>query len=108
MSDNDKEAQGVKSWMAKKAVHLLADAIRHGGKAVHTVIGYLDDKAARVFHKHSGRIADGLDDIARIPDITVNVVGEKILYFMTGQLGISYGTVQLIRKAIEGVLWTLM
>jgi len=108
MSESDKEEHGVKSWMVKKAVRLLADAIRHGGKAVHHVVKFLDDKAARVFHEHSGRIANGLDDIAKIPDIAVHVVKEKIIYFMINELSIRYGTAQVIGEAIEGALWIVM
>jgi len=103
-----KDEHGVKSWVVKKAVRALADAIRHGGKAAHHVIKFLDDKAARQFHKHSKRIADGLDDIAKIPGLTVRIVKEKIIYFMTNELGISYASSQVIGEAIEGAIWIIL
>jgi hypothetical protein len=49
-----------------------------------------------------------LDDIARIPDVTMKVVTEKVFYFMIEELHIAHGRAQVIRQAIEGMLWIVL
>lgn len=78
--EDDRVEMGVKSAAVKKAVRILAEAIRTGSGIVHRFIGFLDDEAARVFRNYSGRIADELDVIAKISDITVKVVKAKSIY----------------------------
>lgn len=94
--------------MVKQAAHLLADAIRYGGKALEYLVRHLDGKAAKVFQKYSKRIANALDDIAEIPDVTVRIVKEKIISFMTNELRINPGTAQVIGEAIAGALWVFL
>lgn len=84
--EQDGEEMGAKSSAVKMATLALAQGIRSGSRIFHRLIGYMDGKAARVFRKYSSRLADELDSIANIPDITVIVVREKIFYFMTNTL----------------------
>lgn len=99
---------GVKSWAVKKATRALAKGIRAGGRFFHQLIGELDAKAATFFRKHSNRIADELESIATIPDLTLIIVTEKISYFMTNVLKANPGTAKVIEKTLEGLLWFLL
>lgn len=102
------EKTGVKRWAVKKATRALAAGIRAGGRILNQLIGYMDDKAAQIFRKYSDRIADELESIANIPDITVKIVREKIFYFLSGPLNVGHGNALVIANAIEGVLWILL
>lgn len=46
--------------------------------------------------------------IANIPDVTVRVVKQKLIYFLTNELHISYGTAQVIGEAVAGALSVLL
>lgn len=98
------DPRGIKSWLVKQAVELLAGAIRHGSRLAELLIAKLDDKAAKAFREHSGDIARGLEDIAEIPDLTVGIVREKLRYFLTKEIKMSHGTAGVI---VEGVTYAL-
>jgi hypothetical protein len=110
--DQGKEAEGnvtgVKSLAVKKAVLAMVKGIRKTDRISNKLIGHLDDAALTAFRQHSGRIADGLERIAEIPDLVVTVVKDKIVLFMTEELKLGAGTARVIGKAIEAVLWTLL
>ena len=99
---------GIKSKIVTKLVKLLASLIRKGSDKVHHIIKYLDDAAADTFRRYSGRIADGLDEIAKIPDLTTRIVREKIYHYMVNELRIASGTALQIADAIEAVFWVLL
>lgn len=103
-----RDRKGAKSWAVKKAVQLMAKGIRAGNFIVHKIISYLDKKAAEVFRARSYEIAEGLDDIAKIPDLTVRIVKEKITYFMVETLKMNDGTATVIAGAIEAALWVFL
>lgn len=96
--------KGVKSWLIKQALELVATGIRKGGRVVQELISYMDASAARAFRKHSGAIADALDDIAQIPALSRRVVKDKLRYFLTNTLQLDHGTAQVIVTAVDGVL----
>jgi hypothetical protein len=102
------DPQGFKSWLIKEAVALLASAIRKGDYLVELLLSKLDAKAAKAFHKHARRIADGLDDIAQIPDITMTILREKLRYFLTNELRMNPGTAEVIVGAVETILGVLL
>jgi hypothetical protein len=110
--DQGKEAEGnvtgVKSLAVKKAVLAMVKGIRKGDRISNKLIGHLDNAALKAFRQHSGRIADGLEKISEIPDLTVKIVKEKSVNFMTRELKLGGGTAQVIGDAIEGVLWFLL
>lgn len=68
------------------------------------VIERLDKPAARAFKKHSRDIADELDKIAKIPDLTTRIVKEKLYYFLHGTLGLSGGTSLEIANLVKAAL----
>jgi hypothetical protein len=74
---NDAEAQGVKGKVVADATKLLAAAIRHGGEKMVRVLSYLDGAAAVTFKRYSGNIANELDRIAKISDLTTHIVKER-------------------------------
>lgn len=102
------DPRGVKSWLLREALEYMAAAIRSGNFIIQKIIGYLDKKAAKAFREYADDIADGLDDIAKIPDLTMNIVREKLRYFLTDQLKINHGTAEVIVGAVETVLGTFL
>ena len=99
---------GVKSWLIKQALELIAMGIRKGSRVVQELVSYMDDAAARAFRKHSRAIADTLDDIVQIPDLSRRVVKDKLRYFLTHTLELNPGTAQVIVTAVDGVLAILV
>jgi len=95
---------GIKSFFVKKAVKLLATAIRHGGDIVKEIIRHVDKKAAKAFDKHADEIADELDRIARLPDLTTRIVKEKVYWFCRHELKLSGGTSLQIADGIKRAL----
>ena len=75
------EPQGAKGEVVKRATKLLAKAIRHGGDEAAKVVRYLDKDAAKAFKKYAKSIADDLDRIAKIPDVTTRIVKENSITF---------------------------
>lgn len=96
--------KGVKGKIVSAAVKALAKTIKHGGKYVSKILRYLDDEAATAFDKYSKEIAKELNQIAKIPDLTTVVVKEKLLYFLTGTVGLGGGTALQIADAVKAVL----
>ena len=99
---------GVKSFLVKKAVRAIASALRHGGDLVRHIVRHLDDDAARALQRYSRDIADGLDEIANIPDLATRMVREKIYHLMVNELAIDSGTALMIADAIDAALWVLL
>jgi hypothetical protein len=99
---------GVKSLAVKKAVLAMVKGIRKIDRISDKLTGRLDDAALTAFRQNSGRIADGLEKIAEIPDLTVKVVKEKVVVFMTKELHLEGGTAQIIGNVIEAVLSGLL
>jgi hypothetical protein len=65
--------QGVKSKLVTQAVKLMAKALRKGEKPFFDACEKLasDPRALKAFRKHAGKIADVLDEIAKIPDLVL-------------------------------------
>ena len=105
----DEVPQGVRSYLTKKAVQLIAAAFRHGGDVLAYVVKWLDDDAAKAVAKNSGRIADALNDIAKIPGLTTNIVREKLYYFLKESLSLSGGVSLQIADAVAATIdWLLL
>ena len=58
--------------------------------------------------KHARDIADALDDIAGIPDLSRRVVKDELRVFLTKTLELNHGTAQVIVTAVDGVLAILV
>lgn len=80
-------AAGWKSYLMKLATRALAAALRHGGDEVKHIVKYVDRDAAKLVDRYSDEIADALDDIAKIPGLTSNIVKKKLYTFLVNQLG---------------------
>lgn len=106
--DTQPEPHGFKSWLIKKALQYMAAAIRAGNYIVREIISHLDKKAARAFSEHADDIADGLDKIAKIPDLSVSIVREKLRYYLINDIKMNHGTAEVIVAAVEIVLDTLL
>lgn len=79
--------QGVKGRTCAAAVVLVAKGIRKGNKHFGKLVQALKGPAAATFLQHSEKIADALDDIAKIPDLVSRVVGEKLFYALSNPQG---------------------
>jgi hypothetical protein len=99
--------QGVKGRTVAKAVVLVAKGIRKGNVHVAVVLKFLDKNATEIFLKNASRIADVLDDIAKIPDLVYSVVGQKLLVALTSDRGpfkLSSGTANTIVQGVMGAV----
>lgn len=98
------ERRGWRSMVVRELTELLAKAIRNGGEMASWVIEKLDKKAARAFKKHARSIAGELDKIAKIPDLTTQIVKEKLYYFLHKELSLSGGTALQIADLVKAAL----
>ena len=98
------ERRGWRSVVVRELTELLAKAIRNSGEMASWVIDKLDKKAARAFKKHARSIARELDKIARIPDLTTQIVKEKLYYFLHKELSLSGGTALQIADLVKAAL----
>lgn len=94
------EPAGAKSALVKAACKTLAAAFRYGGDALEYVLKWVDDDAAEAVAKYSDEIADQLDYISTISDLTVNMVKEYMYNFLVNNLGLSGGIAYQIADAI--------
>jgi hypothetical protein len=74
--------QGVKGRTVAKAVVLVAKGIRAGNKHLGKIVVNLKGPAGVAFVQNMGKIADVLDDIAKIPDLVLNVVRVKLFHIL--------------------------
>lgn len=81
--------QGAKSKLVTQAVKLMAKALRKGEKPFFDACEKLasDPRALKAFRKHAGKIADVLDEIAKIPDWVLGVIGQKLFFMLTTDRG---------------------
>ncbi len=98
------QTQGIKGWIVKKAIRTVSSAIRYGGRALDYILQFLDRGAKSVLSKHANKIADKLDKIATIPDITANMAKDYIYYFMTNDLKIPGKYALQIADAIKAAI----
>ncbi len=107
---DQQNVQGIKSKAIKHAVKAMANLIRKGnGSKFYEVCGRLsaDAAALQAFRRHSGRIADLLDDIASIPDLALNMVREQMFSMLTsprGPIKMGGGPAKVITEIIVGAL----
>lgn len=104
---------GVKSKMVTQAVKLMAKGLRKGEKPFFDACEKLasDPRALKAFRKHAGKIADVLDEIAKIPDLVLGVVGEKIFFMLTtdrGPIQMDPGSAKMIEKVVVAVISALI
>ncbi|MDQ0416696.1 hypothetical protein J2Z48_000863 [Croceifilum oryzae] len=104
----DINQKGVKSYLTKLAAQLLASAIRHGGDLLGKLLKELDDDVAKAFSKNSRSIANYIDEIAEIPDVTTRIIKEKLYYFLVGTLGMNGGYAQQIANTVKWIIDNLV
>lgn len=103
--------QGVKGRTAAQATILVAKAIRKGTTHFATIVRKVDTDAVAPFMKHSGKIADVLDDIAKVPDLVVDVIRSRLFHLLSdphGAFKIKHGLAMDIADVIAGVIKGLM
>lgn len=105
--------QGVKSKLLTQAVKLMAKALRKGEKPFFDACEKLasDPRALKAFRKHAGKIADVLDEIAKIPDLVLGVVGSKLFFMLTtdrGPIRMDPGSAKMIEKVVVAVISALI
>lgn len=98
------EPYGVKGKVVSAACKTLAYAIRNGGSALSKLLSYLDEGAANVVNRYGGMIASELEYIARIPDLTANMVKSRLYLFLYEDLGLSAGVSLAIADAVKGTI----
>lgn len=101
---NGYETQGVKGAIVKAAVKKIAKALRYGGPILNKLLRYLDPKAASILSKYASRLADKLDYIATIPDLTANMVKDYVFNFLVNDLKVKGGSALVIADAIKAVV----
>lgn len=104
LDSGEVQPEGAKSYLVKQAVKVIASAIRYGGDALEYIVKYIDDDAARALNRYSDQIADKLDYIATIPDLTANIVKDYIFNFMVNNLKIQPGLAMQIADAIKAAI----
>lgn len=84
----------------------MADGIRYGSRSdiFQALLDELDASAKKAFLKNSNKIANQLDYIASIPDVTIHVFREKLYYFLNGVLKVPGGSTKVI---VEGIITVL-
>jgi hypothetical protein len=105
--------QGVKSKMVTQTVKLMAKALRKGEKPFFDACEKLasDPRALKAFRKHAGKIADVLDEIAKIPDLVLGVVGQQLFFLLTtdrGPIQMDPGSAKMIEKVVVAVINALI
>jgi hypothetical protein len=98
------ETQGIKGWIVKKAIRGVASAIRYGGSVLDYILQFLDRGAKNALSKHANKIADKLDRISTIPDITANMAKEYIYNFMVNDLKMPGRYAMQIADAIKAAI----
>ena len=93
--------RGAKSFFTKLALKAIAAAFRHGGDEVGYVIKKVDRNAASAAKSHSKQIADALDDIAKIPDVTANVAKDKLYRALVRDVGLPPGVALQIADGLK-------
>lgn len=103
--------QGVKSKAVVRAVLLVAMGIRKGTAHFGTIVMKIDKASVGAFLKHSGKIANLLEDIARIPDLTLGIVGQRLFQMLSDKEGafkIKPDLAKDITEEIMGVINALL
>jgi len=96
--------QGIRGKVVSLAVRQIAKAIRYGGKELDNIIKFLNKNEEKEFSKYAYQIADRLDHISRIPDLTAQMVKEYMFNFLVYELRFNPGTAMLISDAIKGAI----
>ena len=103
------QPHGVKSFLVKKAVQLIALSFCKGGDVLVYILQWLDDDAATAVSVYGVQIGAALDDIASIPGLTVKIVREKLLYFLMRSAGLSGGVALQIADAVAATIdWLIL
>ena len=102
---------GIKSAAVVRAVKLVAKGIRIGNTHFGTLVKRLDKNAVGPFLKHSAQIADVLEDIAKIPDLALGIVGQRLFHLLSDKQGafkIDPGLAKDIVEEIVGAINALI
>ncbi|MBT9283392.1 MAG: hypothetical protein KM312_12280 [Hydrogenibacillus schlegelii] len=98
------EPQGIRGKVVSFAVRQIAQAIRYGGKELNYIVGFLDRESASILSRYAYQIADRLDYIALIPDLTAEMVKTYIYNFLTIDLKLSGRVAMPIADAIKAAI----
>lgn len=107
--------QGLKGAALAKALQAMAKVLRVGAKS--DVFQKMckematDKRALQAFTKHAGKIAGVLDDIAKMPDLVLGVVGQQLFHLLTtdrGPIKLDHGAAKVIEKIVVGTLSVLV
>jgi hypothetical protein len=108
---NQNKVQGLKGAALAKALQSMAKVLRIGAKSdlFQKMCKEMatDKRALQVFTKHAGKIAGVLDDIARMPDLVLGVVGQQLFHLLTtdrGPIKMDHGAAKVIEKIVVGTL----
>lgn len=98
---------GIKTWALRVALRATADLIRGGASGFIKIGGrFLDSGAKSALKKHSGRIANVVDDAADLTKINGTLVRQYVYRELNKFL--PSGTANVIANAVEGVMWILL
>lgn len=81
------QTQGFRGYLVKLAAEAVSYGIRHGGEAVGYILKHADAKAAKAFRKNSGYIADKIEEIASLPDVTALTIKKKLYKALKPKVG---------------------
>lgn len=85
---------GLKGFIVKKSLKGISWLVREAPEVFVDKAGdALDDSARRAVLKNSGAIADKIDEVAELPDLTHHVVKEKLNYALEPIVGTSLSLV---------------
>ncbi|MBT9282734.1 MAG: hypothetical protein KM312_08870 [Hydrogenibacillus schlegelii] len=98
------EPQGIRGKVVSFAVRQIAQAMRYGGKELSYIVGFLDREAASYLSRYAYQIANQLDYIATIPDLTAEMVKEYIFNFLVNELRLDGSIALPIADAIKAAI----
>ncbi|AYB38187.1 hypothetical protein [Brevibacillus laterosporus] len=106
------QPQGWKSDVSKHVVKNAAAVIRNGGKLLEEAIYYLSKDAAKAFGKHSKKMADFIDGIAKKMDevekIASTYIRNQLRIYLENNTSLSHGVIEEIVDAVEWLLWFMV
>lgn len=82
------ETRGIKTFITKKALKGVAWMVRETPEFIlEQASDTLDDKARRALLKNNHKIADEIDEVAELADLSHHVVKEKLTYALEPIVG---------------------
>lgn len=101
--DQQMRPRGIKSYLVKEALKFISWLLKKGvtnDAVMSKVTEEFDRQAATALTRNARSIAAELEYLATIPDVTTQVVKEKLFYFMVNTLKMSGGSAEIIADGI--------